>query len=190
MRIILASQSIGRKRALDKLGIDYEVAPVNIDEKSIRDSDLYVMAEKITIAKAIEAGKKFNNSLIITGDLFTVFNGKVFEKPVDKQEAIEMLRAFSGNEVDMISAAAVYNTATNKLSHAVDSCSITFRKITEDEIQNYVDSYEVTRFAGAFESDASGILFGEKIKGNPTLMTTGFPFNKVIEFLRENGVKC
>jgi septum formation protein len=52
MRIVLASESQSRKRALDILGLTYEVRPSAIDEKSVRDSDPAALTKKLAEAKA------------------------------------------------------------------------------------------------------------------------------------------
>ena len=57
MRIILASQSHIRKRALDLLNLEYDTIPSNIDEKAIRDPDPLQMAQKLSEAKAKAVGE-------------------------------------------------------------------------------------------------------------------------------------
>lgn len=100
-----------------------------------------------------------------------------------------MLKFFTGKPVELISCGAVYNTTTDKMFSAVDKCTITFRhNLNLEEITRYVDKYPVTKFAGAFDLEGA-MLLGEKYEGNVTI-TLGFPFDKVIEFIRENGVEC
>ena len=52
MRIVLASESESRRRALDILGLKYEVRPSAIDERAVRDLDPAVMTRKLAEAKA------------------------------------------------------------------------------------------------------------------------------------------
>lgn len=59
MKIILASQSLIRKRALDLLGLTYETIPSNIDEKAIRDPNPLKMAQRLSEAKAYTVGCPF-----------------------------------------------------------------------------------------------------------------------------------
>jgi len=70
MRIVLASQSAARKRAMDMLGLQYCVIPSNFDEQSLRDDDPYALARKLSEAKAKALDEQ---GIIIAGDLFVVF---------------------------------------------------------------------------------------------------------------------
>lgn len=67
MKLILASQSEIRKRALNLLNFPYEVIPANIDEKAIRDPDPFKQALKLSEAKALEIGKS-HHGIIIAND--------------------------------------------------------------------------------------------------------------------------
>ena len=186
MQIILASQSLFRRKALDLLSLQYSVVPSNFDEKSIRHSDPLELAKMLSEAKALAIGKIHENSLVIAADLFVTFNNEVFEKPANNEEAIEMLRTFSGNKVEIICGLAVFNSETGKMLSATDTCAIKFRELVDSEIQDYVSRYPVTKFAGSFDSDGV-IRFAEEING--TSFQFGLPVNKLIYFLRENGVK-
>lgn len=81
MRLILASRSEARRRTLDMLGLEYEIVPSRLDEKSIRHEDPEEMAKKLAEAKARDVGERSPDSIVIAGDLFVVFNGKIYEKP-------------------------------------------------------------------------------------------------------------
>ncbi len=185
MQIILASQSIFRRKALDILGLQYKIIPSNFDEKSLRHDNPLELAKKLAEAKALEVSKGRLDSIIIAADLFVTMNRKIYEKPADEKEAMEMLAAFSGNSIEIISGLAVYNTATKKMLSSTDTCRAKFRELNNHEIEDYVSRYPVTKFAGAF--DADGLLrFAESVNG--TSFQTGMPVNALIQFLRENGV--
>jgi len=184
MRIVLASQSAARKRAMDMLGLQYCVIPSDFDEQSIRDDDPYALARKLSEAKAKALDEQ---GIIIAGDLFVVFDGKIYEKPKDEAEAFDMLKKLSGNSFDIIAGIAVYNSESGKMLSSVESCQLTFRELTDEEIHDYIANYPVTKFSAAFDYD--GILrFGERVQGNLNF-STGIPINKLILFLREHGVK-
>ncbi len=187
MRLILASQSQPRRKALDLLGLQYEVIPSHFDEKSIRNDDPLQLARKLSEAKALEIGKNNQDALIVAADSFITLNKKIYEKPANNNEAIEMLETFSGKNLEMISGLAVLNTAKNKMLSTVESCTIKFRKLTEGEIADYVARYPVTRFAGAFDGDGV-VRFADHLNGNYNFQT-GLPMNKLILFLRENGLQ-
>ncbi len=179
MKIILASKSESRKKALDILGLDYEVRPAEIDEKSIRHPDPKVMARKLAEAKAMAL--RGENAIVIAGDLFVVFNNKVIEKPKTIAEAKEMLKQFSGNKLQIITGLAVLSK--KRLKSTATVCDVRFREISDEEINDYCKNYPVLKFAGAFDGDGM-LLFAEHISGSLNFITA-FPMDKLIEFLEE-----
>lgn len=187
MNIVLASKSKFRKQALDLLGLDYDVIPSNIDEQSIRHSDPKILAKKLAMAKAEEVGKRLGGDhMVIAGDLFVLFEGTIYEKPKSEEEAIDMLSSFSGDQVEIISGVALFNPETGESDTALGQSRISFRDISQTEIEKYVASYSVLELAGAFERD--GILkFSDEVNGDLSFLT-GLPLNKLIQLLKENGI--
>ncbi|MFH1294423.1 MAG: Maf family nucleotide pyrophosphatase [Candidatus Aenigmatarchaeota archaeon] len=185
MRLILASGSATRKKAMDALGMDYEVIPSTIDEKSIRHNDPKEQVTAIAEAKAREVGQRNPGSLVVAGDLFVVFNGKIYEKPSTVEQARANLLSFSGNRVTMLVALAVYNTDTNKMLTSLDVTFIDFRELTEREIDDYVSTRPVTTYAAGFGPDGAQ-MFSKSMDSE--MFVTALPISKLKEFLRTNGL--
>lgn len=181
-RIILASQSEHRKKAMNILGLSYECIPANIDEKAIRNPDPLKMALMISEAKAIALAEK-EEGIIITGDTFLVFEGKVLEKPTSLSEAYTMLNNLSGNKYTLVSGLAVYDTLTGKMRSTVVTCDIHLRTISQEEIKDYCNRYPVLKFAGAHETDGV-VRFSERIEGSCIIETT-IPMKDLVLFLGE-----
>jgi septum formation protein len=187
MKLILASKSEYRKHALNILGLKYSIIPSNLDESTIRHFDPRYRSKLLATKKAQAVGNNHTNSIIIAADTFAVLNSRVLEKPKDLQDAKKMLKALSGKTHELISGIAVYNSKTKVMLSAVESSKVTFRKLTDFEINDYIKRYPVLKCAAAFESD--GLLrFAEKVEGNYNFRA-GLPVNRLIEFLRKNGVK-
>ncbi len=186
MKIILASESPFRKKALDLLGLEYETSPSYIDEKAIR-ADPYELPKILAEAKAMEIGGKESDALVISGDLFVVFEGKTYEKPEDENEAFEMLKTFSGKKLDIVSGTAVYNTETKEMLSYSGKYTVKLRELLDYEIRDYISRYPVTKFAAGFDGD--GVLrFSESSEGEFPFLTA-LPLNQLILFLRKNGLK-
>lgn len=185
MKIILASESKIRKRAMDLLGIPYNCIPANIDEKSIRDPDPFKMALKLSEAKAKTVGSQ-HNGIVIASDAFLIFKGKILEKPLDIEEAKTMLKALSGSNYCFVTGLAVYDTNTSHMQSTIATCNIYLRKFTDIEIDDYISRYPVLNYAGAHETDAV-VRFSEKVEGNCNFFTA-LPMNDLIQFLRNLGV--
>src|SRR5262249_48601398 len=131
MKIILASESASRRRALDILGIRYEVRPSRIDEKLIRESDPHHLASKLAEANARMVAKTAPEPIIIAGDAVVARGGRIYEKPVDVDEAIAFLTAFSGQAVEFVTAITVMNAGTESLQTAVQRSEILFRELRD-----------------------------------------------------------
>ena len=187
MRIILASESPFRKRALDLLGLPYETFPAAIDEKAIRHDDPAALTRILAEAKARKVASQCPDAIIIAGDAVAALRGKIYEKPQSLAEAAEFLRELSGNEFQFVTSLAVLNSATNKMLSTVETLNIKFRPLIEPEIQSYIERYPVLNFAGAFEDNAVH-MFAEHISGSYNI-GTALPVSRLILFLREQGVK-
>ena len=187
MRIILASKSQFRKHALEVLGLSYETVPSNFDESTIRNKNPNKLAQMLSEAKSKKIGENHSNSIIIAADLFIVHKQKIYGKPKDENEAKEMLKALSGHSFDIITGLAVYNSQSKKMLSTSESCQVKFRNLSDFEIDDYISRYPVIKCAAAFEAD--GLLrCAEYIQGNYNFRTA-IPVNKLILFLRKNGIK-
>lgn len=186
MKVVLASESPFRKRALKMIGIAYETYPSRIDEKAIRDDDPARLTRKLAEAKARHIAQTFPDAVIISGDAVAAKGKKIFEKPQDRHEAAEFLRELSGSEFQFVTALAVLNSRTRHILSTVETLNITFRPLIEREIQNYISRYDVLSYAGAFEDDAVH-LFAERISGSYNI-GTAVPVSRLVLFLREQGV--
>lgn len=183
-RLILASQSKIRKRAIDILGLFCECIPASIDEKAIRHPDPLKMAVMISEAKAIAVSQK-EEGIIIASDTFLVLEGKILEKPASLEEAHTMLRELSGRGYTLVSGLAVYDTFTGKMRSTVATCNVYFRHLTEAEILDYCQRFPVLSYAGAHATEGV-IRFSERIEGC-NMTETAMPVKDLILFLREAG---
>jgi septum formation protein len=186
VRLILASHSPYRKYAMDLLGLDYEIVPSDIDERSIRDENPRILVEKLSEAKALSVAEKYNNAIIVASDAVVWANGEIYEKPADKDDAFEMLRSLSDNQFEFVTGLAVHNTFTGRKLTTAKSCEIRFRSITDEEIHRYIAHYPVLNCAGAFEHHGL-LFFSEFIRGSYNFRTA-IPVAELTLFLRDQGI--
>jgi len=186
MKIVLASESPFRKRALDMLGLAYETRPSRIDEKAIRDDDPARLTRKLAEAKAQKIAAECPDAVIVSGDAVASKGSRIFEKPRSKAEAASFLKDLSASEFQFVTALAVLHTQTGKMLSTAESLSITFRPLLDHEIEDYISRYPVLNYAGAFEDDAVH-RFAERIEGSYNI-GTALPVSRLIVFLRAQGV--
>jgi septum formation protein len=187
LKVVLASESPFRRRAMDMVGIPYETRAANIDEKAIRDDDPKSLTRKLAEAKAWKVAGECPDAVIVSGDAVAAKDGKIYEKPVDLDEAAKFLAEFSGNEFQFVTSLAVLHAPKRKMLSAVEISNITFRLLEEREIRDYIQKYSVLNYAGAFESDAV-LKFGERVSGAVNI-GTALPIGRLIGLLREQGVE-
>jgi septum formation protein len=187
MKIVLASESQFRRRAMDMVGVRYEMRPASIDEKAIRHDDPAQLTRQLAEAKAWKVAGECPDAVIVSGDAVAAKDGRIYEKPRDLDEAAQFLREFSGNEFQFVTSLAVLHAPKRKLLSTVETSNITFRPLLEREIQGYIQKYAVLNYAGAFESDAV-LKFAEKVSGAVNI-GTALPVSRLVTMLREQGVE-
>ena len=186
MKIILASESPFRKRALDLLGLSYETCPSRVDEKAIRDDNPVELTRKLAEAKAQKVASEHPDAVVVSGDAVVSKRKRIYEKPRSLDEAAQFLRELSGHEFQFVTSLAVFHSKTRKMLSTVEASEITFRPLLEREIREYIAKYAVLNYAGAFESDAV-LRFAERISGSYNFVNA-LPVSRLVIFLRAQGV--
>jgi len=148
-RVILASGSERRRQLLEELGIDFEVVVKPYDESFPDDLRGKQIAEYISAQKA----KMFINNikpneLVITADTIVLLDNKILGKPLNKADALRILKEISGKTHEVITGVSiVYGNKTVTFS---DTTKVTFREMTDDELDYYVENYTPYDKAGAY----------------------------------------
>lgn len=181
-KIILASQSPRRQELLKKLGYDFEIVKLNIDESYPENLKKQGITEYLAHQKSVHFGKVQKNTIVITADTIVWMDGKPLEKPNNNKEAIKMLKKLSGNSHKVYTSVGF---STNKKFKCFTDCSkVYFNEIDDYEIDFYVNNYEVLDKAGAYGiQDWIGLTKIKKIKGSYfTIM--GFPTHIIYNYLK------
>jgi septum formation protein len=182
--IILASGSPRRKELLDKIGLTFKVDPSDASESLRLDLPPEGMAKAISLEKALKVASKYANAVIIAADTFGIFRGKMIGKPATADEAKLMLSRLSGKSHRVITGYTVLDTVTKKVTtHSVETL-VYFKKLTSEEIENYIKSGEPLDKAGAYGIQGLGSIIVEKIKGD-YYNVMGLPICALVESLKK-----
>ncbi|MBT8196603.1 MAG: septum formation protein Maf, partial [Bacteroidia bacterium] len=165
-KIILASKSPRRKNLLREMGLTFEVISADIDEASIKGNTPTETAVLIAQSKANAIIESFkNNELVITADTIVVLNNEVIGKPTSNEDAKNMLAILSGKMHEVITAVCIQTEKQKKVFS--NSTLVYFKKLSTDEIEYYVDTYEPLDKAGAYGiQEWMGTVAVEKIEGS------------------------
>lgn len=187
MRVILASGSPRRKELMDMLGIDYEIIVSNADETLEEGLSLEEQSKKLGYIKAKAVFDETSGDRIVIGsDTMVVKGNKIYGKPKDKQDAINMLNELKNNKHQVFTSLAILVQKGEEYKEYID-CDITevyFSDMTEAEIEKWVDSGEAYDKAGAYGVQSSKFaVFIDKINGNYATIV-GLPIHKVYNILK------
>jgi septum formation protein len=189
VNIILASASLRRAELLKKITSNFKIKASEFEESDIPFSGScseYVMA--LARGKAMDITSSVKKPAAIIGcDTVVYFKGEVLGKPKDSEEAFKMLSALSGNIHEVYSGIAVINTETQEISTDYVCTQVKFSKLSEEEINNYIETEEPYDKAGAYAIQGAASLFVEEIKGC-YYNVVGLPVNKLYFMLRGMGV--
>lgn len=147
-KIILASNSPRRKELLAGLGFDFEVRVKDgIDESYPAEMPVREVAECISRKKA-GAYDVAPDEILLTADTVVVLGDTVLGKPKDAADAARMLHALSGNTHHVITGCCI--KTVKKERHFSVTTDVTFRKLTDEEINAYVTKYKPFDKAGSY----------------------------------------
>ena len=149
-KVLLASNSPRREELLRGIDIDFEVKVLpDIDESYPDNIPSEEIAEFVAIKKAKPyASSLHEDELILTADTIVLLEDTVLGKPANKKEAKQMLRQLSGKTHRVITGVCL--TSTKKQTSFSATSDVEFGKLTDQEIEYYVERYSPMDKAGAY----------------------------------------
>lgn len=186
--VILASKSNARKELFFSLGIPFKSVPANIDEKSIRDTNLLKRAQNIADAKAEKILSLYPDAIVIACDTFSECKGRALEKPKTLAEAKEMLHFISGKKAVNYTAFRYIDKESNINFTKTVKVGYTVRKLYDGEIDEYVKKFPVRQWAAAFALVLPYVTtLIATVNGSYTGLSYGIPAEFLIPLLKKSG---
>ena len=187
MRVILASKSPRRKELMDLLGIEYEIIVSEADETIEEGLTLEEQSKRLGFIKAKAVFEQTKGDRIVIGsDTLVVKEGKLFGKPKDREDAINMINAIKNDKHQVITSIAILVQKDGKYKQYLD-CDITdvyVADMTDKEIEAWIDTGKAYDKAGAYAMQLDFAKHIEKIDGNYASVI-GLPINKVYNILKK-----
>lgn len=182
-RVLLASASPRRRELLNLVGIGHEVRPADIDETYLPAEVPRAHAERLAREKALAIGAP--DAVTIGSDTIVVVDGQVLGKPRDRAHAADMLRQLSGrSHIVMTGVAARWR---GELASGLEEVGVTFRQLSDDEIERYIDTGEPMDKAGAYGIQGFGATIVDRVDGD-YFAVMGLPLNLLVRLLRSLGL--
>jgi len=183
-RIILASRSPRRQELLKHLGINFEVIVRDYPE----DYPEELKGEEIALFLAREKAKLFlseikDNDIVITADTIVWCKDRVLGKPAGADEARQMIRYLSDDTHDVITGVTILSKAKERTFSV--STKVTFDRLSDEEINYYVEVFKPYDKAGAYGiQEWIGLVACSRIEGS-YFNVVGLPVQRVYKELQK-----
>ncbi|CBI75683.1 Maf-like protein; putative septum formation protein [Bartonella clarridgeiae 73] len=190
--LILASLSPYRAQLLKKAGLKFSVEGASFDERKIEKTAKIKTPEKLCSflanMKAKNVSDRFPNALVIGCDQVFDFEGQIFHKVKNDQEARQRLHMLSGKKHSLHSAIALVQNG-KKIWSEVFSAHMTVRPLSLKFVENYLTRVgaDVLKSTGIYQIEGEGIHLFEKIEGD-FFTIVGLPLLPLLIKLRHLGV--
>ena len=189
--IILASKSKVRKNILENNNINCEVKPSNVDEDSVKESlttenaSPEIISKNLAELKANKISSKIKERIVLGADSVIDLNGELISKPLDRKEAMEILKKLNGREHYLISSVCISKNGS-MIWNYTEKAKLKMKSFSEKELEQYLSkvsdqalyAYNVYQIEGEGRS-----LFSEINGDEDTIM--GLPVKKIKEYLKE-----
>jgi septum formation protein len=186
LALILASTSPIRRQMLDAAGVAHEAVAPNVDEAAVkaRYSDPAQIAGELAAAKACSV----SGDWAIGSDSVVSVDGRLFDKPKDRDEAAKHLRFFSDKAMILTSAVALARNGVEEWRH-VGSATLQVRSLSDAFITAYLDAEwpEVGYCVGVFRLEGRGVQLFDHIDGDHFTIL-GMPLLPLLRALRDRGL--
>lgn len=186
--LVLASTSIYRSELLSILQIPFQTAAPNVDETPLPDENAIQTSKRLSQLKAHAVAPNHPGALIIGSDQVAVLDGKQIGKPLTHDNAVRQLRAMRGNTVAFHTALTLLNAVNGEVQTDVITTQVSFRNLSDDEIERYLQKEQPYHCAGSAKSEGLGIALISRIQGDDPNALIGLPLISLISMLEKQGV--
>lgn len=186
--LVLASTSAYRKELLTRLGLPFTTAAPEVDETPLPDETPPQVVRRLAELKARAVAARYPGALIIGSDQVTVVDGQILGKPGNHERAVVQLRLASGKRLDFFTGLCLFNTASSSLQVEVVSFGVVFRRLSDQQIENYLRREQPYHCAGSFKSEALGVALCERFDGEDPSALIGLPLIRLVRMLEQENV--
>lgn len=187
--LVLASTSPFRRELLNRLGLSFTVANPAVDETPMPDEAPEATALRLSEAKARAVAAQFPDAYIIGSDQLACLDGQIFGKPGTHENAVRQLQTVRGRSVVFFTGLCLLNAKTGEAHLRLVPTRITFRDLSDNEIENYLRAEQPYNCAGSAKSEGLGIALIAKIEGEDPNALIGLPLIALCDLLRGENIR-
>jgi septum formation protein len=169
---------------MKEAGFTFTIEKPDVEESFPAEMPVELVAKYLAEKKAEFFRPQIKEEIIVTADTVVILQGKILNKPQDRNEAIAMLTALSGKTHLVMTGVSIFSK--EKEESFDDTTEVTFVNLSSQQIEYYVDNYKPYDKAGAYGAqDWIGMVAIDKIKGS-YFNVMGLPIHKVYQHLTTN----
>lgn len=185
-RLVLASTSPYRRELLARLRLPFDVARPGTDETPLPGEAPAALAQRLATAKAAAVAATEPDAWVLGSDQVAELDGAPLGKPGSRARALSQLQSMSGRAIAFRTGVCLAH-ADGRSSTVLDTTTVRFRELTDDEIARYVDAEQPFDSAGSFKSEGLGIALFEAIESQDPTALIGLPLIATAQLLRDAG---
>jgi septum formation protein len=185
-RLILASASPRRVELLSRLGVKFEVIPARVTEFEDPTADPKYMVTHNASLKADWVANLYPDALVLGADTTVFIDGTVLNKPANLADSKRMLRKLSGKTHTVYTGIAMRRISDSLTLNEGISSEVTFKALTDEEIDSYVLKVNTLDKAGAYSIQDHTDMIIECYSGSFTNIM-GLPVEETKQILTRCG---
>lgn len=185
MNIILASGSPRRKEILENINLKFSVITSDIDERIFENEEPIQLVLRLAFEKCMSVAQNNPSDLVIGADTIVVLDNEILGKPKNEEEAFNTLSKLSNREHQVITGMSIVNLENEKKIVDYAISNVKFKKLTDQDIKDYISTKECLDKAGSYGIQGYGALLVEEIKGD-YFNIVGLPISKLSDILKIN----
>jgi septum formation protein len=186
--LILASSSVYRRALLERLNLPFTVCAPDLDEAALPGESAAARALRLAEAKA-RAVLPPPPALVIGSDQVAELDGAHLGKPGGHASAVRQLRAARGREVVFHTALCLYNASSGAVQRAHVPTTVTFRELTDAQIERYLRLERPYQCAGSARVETLGIALARRIVADDPTALIGLPLIALVSMLQKEGIE-
>ena len=189
VKIILASKSKVRKQILDNNDVFTEVQNSYLDEDEVKASLIKeeaspeLISKNLAELKANKVSQKNHGFLVIGADSVIDLDGKLISKPINRDQALEILKKLNGKKHNLISSVCISQNGSMVWNYT-DKATLTMKQFTLDELKTYLSKItdEALYAYNVYQIEGEGRKLFKNIKGDESTIM-GLPIKKIKQYL-------
>jgi len=185
--LVLASTSIYRCELLRRLQIPFQTAAPAVDETPLPGESAKQTSWRLSREKAQAVAANYPDALIIGSDQVALLGDEQIGKPLTHENAVRQLRAMRGQSVNFYTALTLLNARTGEMQTEIAENCVSFRELSDDEIESYLHKEQPYHCAGSAKSEGLGIALISRIEGDDPNALIGLPLILLVSMLKKQG---